>query len=132
MACFAQDGTGDLLLSTDKRFTLITDKAQCAAQNLTNRFLLFEGEWFLDTRLGFPFYRVIAVKNPDIRTLRQVFSRVILTTQSIVAINRLDIVLHPNRSASVDLECQCDNGAIIVGGNTEFIVKLGTSDTEST
>lgn len=128
MSSLAQDSQGDLALATRnaaKGLTVVRDPATCAAQKLTNRLLLLLGEWFLDTRLGLPFLQAIAVKNPDLRVVKQIIQQVILGVPGIVAIQQLDVALGPDRRALVTLRAQCDDGAIITGGEgNAFIVKL--------
>lgn len=126
MSCLAQDGTGDLLLTKargGKNLTIIQDKTVAAAQKLTNRFLLFLGEWYLDTRIGLPFFQLIAVKNPDLRVLKQLFTKVVLSVPPIVAIEQLDVTLDSRRQARLSLRARTDTGAIITGGEgNAFIV----------
>lgn len=124
MSSFLQDGTGDLALTANKRLTLVTDPVQCGAAKLTNRFLLFLGEWFLDTRIGLPFYQQIAVKNPSIRALTALFQKVVLSTPPIVAINTLQVTVDSRRRAKLLLDATCDTGQHIVGGEGgAFIVQ---------
>lgn len=51
-----------------------------ARQKIRQRLQLFLGEWFLDTRLGVPWFESILVKSPDLKfvqgTLRNVISAV--------------------------------------------------------
>lgn len=127
MSGFAQDGTGDLLLTTvngGKTLTLVTDKVQWAAQKLTNRFLFFLGEWFLDTTQGLPYFQQIAVKNPNLRVLKQIFTKVILSTPPIVSINSLVVTINSMRQAQLSLSAKCDTGQTIVGGQgNAFVVQ---------
>lgn len=127
MSSFLQDGTGDLVLTTvngGKRLTLVTDPTTCAAQKLTNRFLIWLGEWFLDTRVGFPYFQQVAVKNPNLRVLKQLFSKVVLSVPPIVSIDFLTVTLGANRQAQVALRARTDTGQTIVGGEgNTFIVE---------
>jgi len=128
MSCFAQDGTGDLLLTranAGKTLTLVRDPNACAAQKLTNRFLLIQGEWFLDTRVGLPFFQFLTVKNPDVRALQQLFSKVVLSVPPIVSIDFLTVNIDPQRHCGVALSAKTNTGATITGGQgNSFIVTL--------
>lgn len=127
MSCFAQTSDGDLALSTKnggRTLTVVKNKSQCAAQKLTNRFLLWEGEWFLDTRQGFPFRQVFGVKNPDLRAIKQMLTKLVLSVPAIVSIDRLQVGVNARRLASMDLVAKTDENATIVGGpGNQFIVK---------
>ena len=127
MSSFAQTGTGDLALSVvngGKRLTLVTDVSACAAQKLTNRFLLFLGEWFLDTRIGLAFFSFIAQKNPNMIALQQYLTKVVLSVPGIASVDYLTVTLNPQRVGTVSLSAKTNTGATIVGGEgTAFIVK---------
>lgn len=126
MSCLAQTGTGDLLLTTvngGKRLTLVTDISACAAQKLTNRFLIFQGEWFLDTRIGLAYFSFIAQKNPPIPALQQYLSKVVLSVPGIASIDYLTVQLTPQRVGKVALSAKTNTGATITGGEgNAFIV----------
>lgn len=128
MSYFLQDGTGDLLLTTKngaKTLTLSSDRSAGAAQKLTNRFLLFLGEWFLDTTIGLPYFQAIAVKNPDKRVLKQLFQQVILSVPAIKKILDLQVSISPRRVGSVFLRAQTDENKVIVGGEgPAFVVQV--------
>lgn len=128
MSCFAQDGTGDLLLTTKnggRTLTLVTDPTAAAAQKLTNRFLFFQGEWFLDTRQGLPYFQIASQKNPDLRGLQQLFSKIVLSVPPIVSIDYLTVNLNARRQAQVALSAKTNTGATIVGGQgNQFIVEI--------
>lgn len=127
MSYFLQDGTGDLLLTTRngaKGLTLSSDSSAAAAQKLTNRFLLFLGEWFLDTTIGLPYYQAIAVKNPNKKVLKQLFQQVILSVPTISKILELTVDISPRRVCSLFLRAQTDENKVIVGGEgPAFVVQ---------
>ena len=127
MSCFLQDGTGDLVLTLGsnggKNLTLVSGVSQCAAQKLTNRFLLFAGEWFLNTAVGLLYYQLIAVKNPDLSVLKSYFTKVVLSVPGIVQVNGLQLALNSRRQASLALQALTDEGFVIVGGpGNAFVV----------
>ncbi len=87
---------------------------------------MFLGEWFLDTRQGLPYFQQIAVKNPSIRALQQLFSKVVLSVPPIVSIDFLTVTLAPNRQASLALRARTDTGQAIVGGPGNSFIVEGT------
>lgn len=127
MSCFLQDGTGDLILTTQnggKTLTVVTDKSAAAAQKLTNRFRFFKGEWFLDVTQGFPYWDFFTGKNPDPRVLKQLLTKVVLSVPPVVSIKKLDLTILPNRQATVDFAAVTDEGKVIVGGpGNSFVVQ---------
>jgi hypothetical protein len=75
--------TGDLL-------TYVTQK-------LRQRLRFFLGEWFLDRRLGVPYFESVFVSNPDLALLSSLFRQTILQTRGVGSINSL--VLRFDRKA---------------------------------
>lgn len=127
MSCFLQSSQGDLVLTLGengaKNLTVVTDVSACAAQKLTNRFLLWLGEWFLDIRQGLPFFNQIAVKNPNLNVLKQLFTRVVLSVPGIVSVDTMNLTLNAKRQATLTLTATTDEGATIVGGaGNAFVV----------
>ena len=102
--------------------TLVTDLNACAAQEMTNRFRFFEGEWFLDTRQGFPYFRFLTVKNPDVRALKQLFTKVALSVQGVKSVKSMLVKITPQRQCVVNLVAVTDSGATITGGEGNAFV----------
>ena len=53
-------------------------------QHLVQRLKTFMGEWFLDLRIGVPYFQQVMVKNPDPVVLDSVFKSEIINTPGIV------------------------------------------------
>ena len=85
----ALDGNGDLDLSDNEAHLVDGDDA--IVQHAQIRLRLFRGEWFLDTRVGMPYYEQILVKNPDLVVVRALFRRAILETPGIEEITAFDL-----------------------------------------
>lgn len=126
MASFALDpATGDLQI-VNGRFRKITG-AEEKAQKINARLDLFLGEWFLDTRVGVPWYELVLVKNPDLEVVRQVFRRVINSVEGIAEVVDVTLVFdREKRELSYEYEALDDEGTRITGGSQEpFIVGGG-------
>jgi hypothetical protein len=83
--------TGDLDLSTNNlRFV---DGADAVAQHLRIRLRFFKGEWFYDTRVGFPYYSQVFVKNPNLAAIQTTYRRAILSTPGVETLDRIDLAL---------------------------------------
>ena len=70
--------TGDLQL---------TEGALGIAQHLRIRLRFFLGEWFLDIRLGVPYFQRILVKNPGTSVVRTIIRDVVITTPGVASMN---------------------------------------------
>lgn len=70
--------TGDLVL---------IDGIQAIGQDILIRLRTFLGEWFLDQRVGLPWFQQILVKTPDSSTVRAILVQAITTTKGV---DRLD------------------------------------------
>lgn len=55
-------------------------------QRIRQRFRFFLGEWFLDKRLGVPYYDSILVKNPDVAVVTTIFRRVLVDTPGVARV----------------------------------------------
>lgn len=116
MSTFLQTIDGDLDL-TGGRLTLVKDPVWHAAIKLRNRFLFSQGEWFLDTRLGVPYYSVILVKNPDLGVVRRVFTEVILSVSPVIdTVDEMNLDVQPDRTLRMTFKCTAVDGQTIEGG----------------
>jgi|SRR5882672_5111805 len=123
MSTFSQTASNDIEV-VNGQWVLLTDNAQQVAQTLKGNLELFEGEWFADTRIGFPWFTfVLGVKNPDLRLIERLFRKACLATPGVAQVLELTVTLAPDRNLSVTLKVQTDEGAIITGGTgAPFIV----------
>lgn len=55
-------------------------------QRIRQRFRMFRGEWFLDKRLGIPYYEEILVKNPDVGVVTTIFRQVLTDTPGVARV----------------------------------------------
>ena len=81
--------SGDLDLSQGLRLT--SDLRTYVAQQLDNRLSLFVGEWFLDLRLGIPYWERIIGQKPDLLLLRTLFLRAIRETPGVASVPKLEL-----------------------------------------
>jgi hypothetical protein len=104
--------TGDLYVSETGATALETDYVGAARQRLAIRLQLFLGEWFLNTRLGVPYFRDVLVKNPDMRLIRALLRSKILADADVVAVPRMEMSLS-GRTLSVDFDATLRDGDIV-------------------
>lgn len=123
MSSFAQTPDGDLALTVG-RLTIIRGKEE-KAQKIKNRLKLFLGEWFLDTRVGVPWFQVVFVKNPDLEVVKSLFRRVILSVEGMVDVEEVSLVWDRQaRTLSYEWRAIDDEGQEINGADERpFIVE---------
>lgn len=116
---------GDLALSETGDLVWLTGPAYIR-QRISARLKFFLGEWFLDRRLGVPYFKHVFVKNPNMDTVRQVFRRVIAGTPGVLALNVLTVDYDPTaRSLAVGFEATVEDGVIrVTSGDPDFIIAL--------
>lgn len=125
MSAFQMTGDGDLALvyaSTGRsNLAIVADPSVAKAIKLRNRFLLFLGEWFLDTRIGVPYFQFLFVKNPDVALVRRMLRRVIESVGFLV--ETLDLTYDPSARTLAFTFSATDGPRKIEGGSgTPFIV----------
>lgn len=92
-------------------------------QRIKVRFRFFLGEWFLDTRLGVPYFRDILIKSPDLILVSAIFRQVLLTTPGVKSV--ASFTSTPDWSArllTADFEATLDDGTRIVAQAEPFII----------
>lgn len=102
--------TGDLDLTGGD--LNIVDGVDAIAQHVRIRLRTFLGEWFLDQRIGVPYYQQILVKNPATNTVRRILQEVVATTPGIVSVDDFSTDYDgPTRVLSVRFTATADGGA---------------------
>jgi hypothetical protein len=126
---FLQTTDGDLSV-TGGKFSLVTDPATAGAQKLRNQFKLFLGEWFLDTRVGVPYFAAALGVKPNIAILEQLFGNIIRKTKGVKALNSITITFdRAKRALSVAFQAVWDTGAVITFTDLDkpFVVNVATN-----
>lgn len=120
MADIQLDSAGDLLIQDDS--LVIVDGDDALVQHLTIRLRFFLKEWFLDQRVGVPYYEQILIKNPDIAVIRSIFRVAIITTSGISAIDTFDTAFDVAiRKFTVTFTARKDDGETL-DFSKEFII----------
>lgn len=100
---------GDLLLENGQ--LVFRDGIEQARQEIECRSTFFLGEYFLDTRLGVPYYRDVLVKNPVRETILSCFRSIALSVPGIVDVVNMAYDFDPRaRTAKVSYEAQWLDG----------------------
>ncbi len=109
----ALDTTGDLYLDQTGGIAVVSD-ADAIAQSLAIRLQFFQGEWFLDTRVGVPYFQRILVKNPQQADVVSILRQAILTTPGVTGIERFDFTLDAaRRVASISFTASSTSGPVV-------------------
>lgn len=77
---------GDLRLDENGNFVFLHGGPEEMLQRIVARLRMFKGEWFLDTRLGIPYFQNVLVRSPNLPAISAMFRRVILTTPGVLEI----------------------------------------------
>ena len=112
MADLKLDANGDLEIGTDGDLIIVSG-VDAIRQHLTIRFQFFRGEWFLDTRLGIPYYEEVLRKAPDLNVVESLLREVIQTTPGVLAINEFALDYDAvTRSLSLDFRALTTAGPL--------------------
>ncbi len=117
---------GDWDLSA-RGLTLTRDLPTYTAQKLRGRLQFFRGEWFLDQRIGFPWNQsVFSIKNPDLRSIRQLLRRTILSVPSVENVDRAEASLDAaSRVLSLSFAARLNDGSTLLAGEgTPFLLQI--------
>jgi len=116
LSVLLQTPSGDIDV-TNGQTTLLTDPVVAGAQTLRNKFLLFLGEWFLDIRVGWPFFQRVAIKKWNAKLISNLVKRVIIGTPPFVSATV--VVTPPNgaRKANISFVAVVDP-KVVPGGAT--------------
>lgn len=121
MADVGLDSEGDLLIVDDE--LLLVEDDDAIVQNLTIRLRFFLGEWFLDTRIGIPYFADVFIKNPDLVLVRGLMRRTILTTPGVQSMETFTTDFdNATRKLSVSFKVRKTEDGQILDFSEEFIL----------
>lgn len=113
------DSNGDLAIE-DGDLVLI-DGVEAIAQDCEVRLKFFQGEWFLDQRLGVPWFQKILGHKPRLNAVSQIIQKAILTTPGILAITDFALDYEgATRKLSISFTGESESGSFDF--TTELIV----------
>lgn len=104
------DGTALVMVKGD--FVLATGR-DAITQHLRIRLRTFRGEWFLDRRVGLPYYQQILVKGPNLAAVKALYRRAIMETPGVTELRHLEVTMdHATRSAAVAFGVETIDGPV--------------------
>lgn len=121
MKDFKLDTFGQLDLSSgDLQFVTGAD---AVAQHLKIRLRFFSGEWFLDTRIGIPYFASFFVKQPNLSAIESIYRRAITTTPGVDKLERYDQTFdRDTRELSVSFSARLAGDDVATDFNEVFIL----------
>lgn len=125
MSTFAQEADRDFTVVNGK-LQLVSDVNQATAIKLRNRFLFVKGEWWLDTRIGVPYYDFIwGIKNPDLQIIKSIFTSVCKSVPTVAKVLGIDLDFdRADRQLTSDFTVSTTGGATLTGSpDVAFVVQ---------
>lgn len=105
------DETGDWLVE-DGKLQLVTGQDEIA-QISAIRLKTYLGEWFLDVRIGFPWFSKVLKKGPNTAEIEALLIQEIVETPGIVSLRSFDLSFDKvTRKLKVDYEAESIAGII--------------------
>lgn len=93
-----------------------------AKQRIAISLDIFLGEWFLNLKIGMPFFRDVLKHNPNAEVVRSVFRKGIMYTPGITDVQELNVTLDTSaRKGFVDFVAIYEDGKAIESG-LEFVI----------
>lgn len=102
-------------LSVEDGDLVLLDGVESIAQHLRIRLQFFLEEWFLDTRIGIPYYQRLLGQKPQESVVRAIFRPAIESTPGVEALNDLQVDYDgASRALAVSFRALTDTGEQLV------------------
>lgn len=116
---FVRDSAGKLAI-VNGSLQLTTTLKDYVVAAIKERVSMFAGEWYLDTREGIPYFRVVS-ERPDLRLLKSLYRRAVLAVPGVADITLCELSFDgPRRELTVLIDCTLTDGEVIT--NQPYIV----------
>lgn len=109
--------TGDLYFGSGN--LALVSGLPAAQQGATIRCNFFQGEWFLDTTAGIPYFQRIYVKNPNFVEVREWFRLAVIDTPDIDSVQYVNMTYFGNRTLTVNWQAHALGVKLVATGNTQ-------------
>lgn len=111
--------TGDLAI-VNGSIQLTSTLAEYVVAAIQERLSMFAGEWYLDTREGVPYFRIVS-ERPDVRLLRSLFRRAVLAVPGVDDVTLLEVEFQSRtRDLLVTIDVTLTDGEVLT--DVPFIV----------
>ena len=115
MTTFALTDQGDLALPRQ----LITDPDQVCLRTVQDGLALWQGEWFLDTTVGYPWLLLLGQKVVNVGQFISLMQRYLLSCIGIVTATVTATFNGQQRSFAYNFSATTSSGAVITGGSNQ-------------
>lgn len=96
---------GDLILTTG---------SEEIKQNIRIRLRFFQGEWFLNTDIGIPYFRSFFIKNPNLALIRSIIREAVEGVPKIQSVTKVNTeIMTGSRELKVNIEATTDLNEIL-------------------
>lgn len=100
---------------------VLVDGVDAIAQDVRARLQFFLGEWFLDRRIGVPYFEKILGQKPRLPVIKAIFRQAILTTPGVLSVNDL-VVAYDGTSRRLDVSFKANTTEGPIVFNRELIL----------
>lgn len=112
---------GDLDLSTGD--LVLIDGPESIAQHLRIRLRFFLGEWYLDQRVGIPYFQTIFLKGAKYDVIREIFRKAIVNTPGVIEVLNLELeYIDTERLLRVTFDARVVGADVPLSFTEEFII----------
>lgn len=102
------DDTGNLALHTDT-VSIVRQRIKCRLQTVQN-------EWYQQPDVGVPLFSDVLVKNPNLTTLKHLFTTVIGGTPGVKSVNSIELSLNAaTRVLNITFDATATDGTSVTG-----------------
>lgn len=101
----------DIYINTETWDFELVDDLDAIAQDCDIRMQFFLGEWYLDTRLGIPYYQEILGQKTTIQAVKGILREAILSTPGIQSVFELELDLTSDRNLAVSFRAESVEGS---------------------
>lgn len=111
MRTFAIDSNGNIDVST--RSLVVVDEIVALKEHIQQKYSMFLGEYFLDTRLGIPYYENILIKQYSAFNVETILKRVLFNIDEVYSIDSFVLDFETSeRYLDIDFSCTTKFGEL--------------------
>lgn len=108
--------TGDLEVGRDGQLVCTLTTAETLAQRIRTRMQTFLGEYYLDERVGVPYFEEVQRKNPDISSVRALLLAELLRVPGVKSVSQFDTEFDSKaRTFKIYFQATSDEGIPLEG-----------------
>lgn len=111
------DTNHDLFLDSNGQIAFYADTVSRIKQAIRCRLQTVQGEWYQNPDIGVPFFDEVAVKNPNLVTLKHLFTSVISGVDGVKTVDSIDLSFSQGtRVLYITFAVTATDGTTVTGG----------------